>query len=189
MGRSKRFGRLAVAAAAVVGFLAGSTGLAMAGVLPDPAQDVAHHVLALVRVDVPEGTRGACVSAAARDKTLSKAAKQAAKDACPKGGPPDGAGTPDAGTGRPDTAPGPAGASDPCHGKPPWAGRNDLTPEQRDAMKADRAATCGTDDTETDDTRAEGTETDDTETDDTAPTTDQSVPTTGQSVPTTEPGS
>ena len=165
--RPKRFGRVAVAAAAMIGFLAGSTGLAVAGALPDTAQDVAHDVLAVVRVDVPEGTRGACVSAAARDKTLDKAAKKAAKDACPKGGPPDGVG-PDDAPGAPDATPGTPG--DQCHGKPPWAGRNDLTPEQRDAMKAERAATCGTEADDQTDDQADDQQPDDQQTDDTTPT-------------------
>ena len=39
-----------IAGAAVVGFLAGSTGLAMADALPDPAQEVAHDVLGAVQV-------------------------------------------------------------------------------------------------------------------------------------------
>ena len=86
----RRFGPVAIAAAGIVGFMAGSTGLAAAGALPDPAQDVAHEVLGVVRVDVPkgkEGQRGPCVSQAA--KIEDEASKQAAKDACPKGGPPD----------------------------------------------------------------------------------------------------
>src|SRR5690606_30573467 len=53
-----RFSWRAVAAAAVVGFLAGSTGLAAAGTLPDPAQDVAHNVLGAVGIDVPRSTEG-----------------------------------------------------------------------------------------------------------------------------------
>jgi hypothetical protein len=73
-----------VAAAAVVGLLAGSTGLAFAGALPDPAQDVMHDVLEPFNVNVPEGKRGPCVSEAA--KLDDKQAKQAAKDECPKGG-------------------------------------------------------------------------------------------------------
>ncbi|HEX4902474.1 MAG TPA: hypothetical protein VFV42_06670, partial [Acidimicrobiales bacterium] len=94
------FGRLAVAAAAIVGFGVGSTGFAMAGALPDPAQGVAHDVLSVVQVDVPDRpqNRGACVSAAA------KAGDQAAKDACPKGG---AKGTP--GKGRSGEAPGHGG--------------------------------------------------------------------------------
>jgi len=83
----RRFSPLAVAAAGVVGFLVGSTGLAMAGALPDPAQNVAHDVLGVVQVEVPagrDGTRGACVSEAA--KIADEVAKQETKDACPKGG-------------------------------------------------------------------------------------------------------
>jgi hypothetical protein len=84
--RRRRIGVVAVAAAAVVGFLAGSAGFAAAGSLPDPAQDVAHDVFGVIEVDVPQGNgnRGSCVSAAAKIK--DKDAKQAAKDACPKGG-------------------------------------------------------------------------------------------------------
>lgn len=81
----RRFGPAAIAAAAVVGFFVGSAGLATAGALPDPAQNVAHDVLGVVKVEVPEGgNRGACVSEAA--KLDDQEAKQAAKDACPKGG-------------------------------------------------------------------------------------------------------
>ena len=141
---TKRFGRFAVAAAAVVGFMAGSTGLAMAGALPAPAQDVAHDVLSTVNVDVPEGTRGACVSAAARDTSLTEEAKAAEKAKCPKGGRPAHAGQgggpgENPGKGKADAAK----AGDGCRGKPPWAGRKDLTPEQRDAMVAERNAACG----------------------------------------------
>ncbi len=154
----RRFGRLAVAAAVVVGFFAGSTGLAVAGALPDQAQDVAHDVLAVVQVDVPHGTHGPCVSAIAHDKSLTQDAKKAAKADCPKGGPAstDAGPNDDPGDtpGRSGSAPGQVGTAggnaDPCHGKPPWAGRKDLTPDARAAMKTERAATCGTDAAETD---------------------------------------
>ena len=160
--RRRRFGVVSVAAAGVVGFLAGSTGLAMADALPDPAQQVAHDVLGAVQVDVPagkEGKRGPCVSEAAKIK--DKDAKRAAMDACPKGGP-DTSGTDGEGNGtgaggshgksdephgRSDQAPGHNGdgspgkgagssnhAGDPCHGRPPWAGP--MSKEQRDAAKA-----------------------------------------------------
>jgi hypothetical protein len=139
--RRRGFVWAGIAAAAVVGFLAGSTGLAMADALPDPAQEVAHDVLRVVQVEVPqgkEGKRGPCVSQAAKIK--DKDAKKAAKDACPKGGGDetgdesgdesgdetgDGAGTPEQG---------PPSASDPCHGRPPWAGP--MSKEQRAAAKA-----------------------------------------------------
>lgn len=138
------FGRAVVAAAALAGFLVGSTGFAMAGALPGPVQGVAHDVLSVVQVDVPDWrNRGECVSAAAR------VGDEAAKAACPKGGPPDGtAGRdrtagPDGASGtkgkpakpaKPDEADGPNRDDDPCTGKPPWAGRR--TAEEKAAAKA-----------------------------------------------------
>lgn len=140
----RRFGRGWVAAAAIVGFLAGSTGLAAAGALPDPAQDVAHDVLAAVQVDVPDGTRGSCVSKIAKSD-LPKEDKKAAKDGCPKGGRGSGEGDDEA-PGKSGSAPGQTRhADDPCRGKPPWAGRNDLTKAEKDELKAERAAACGRD--------------------------------------------
>jgi hypothetical protein len=159
VGGRRRFGVLAVAAAGIVGFLAGSTGLAMAGALPDPAQDVAHDVFGVVKVDVPAGKqdkRGPCVSEAA--KIEDEAAKQAAKDACPKGGPddeqPDPNGPNDPGDpsdgdqpGRSGEAPGKADKTpkdkangttkhddDPCRGRPAWTGP--MTQEEREDAKA-----------------------------------------------------
>ena len=87
--RRRRLGAVPVAAAGAIGFLAGSTGLAFAGALPDPAQNVVHDVLqpALDRIDVemPEGgNRGRCVSEAAR--TDDKAIKEELKDLCPEKG-------------------------------------------------------------------------------------------------------
>ena len=139
----RRFGRVAVAAAAMVGFFAGSTGLAMAGALPDPAQDVAHDVLSTISVQVPAGTpghRGSCVSTAA--KIADPEAKAAEKAKCPKGGKPAGVAP-----GRSGEAPGRTKADkhadDPCRGKPPWAGRNDMTEAEKQAAKEQRAAECG----------------------------------------------
>jgi hypothetical protein len=155
-----------IASAAVVGFLAGSTGLAMADALPNRAQRVAHDVLGAVEVDVPagqEGKRGPCVAEAAKIK--DKDAKKAAMDACPKGSGDDGGNGP-AGSPNNSDAPGHSGdapghsggapgrsgsapgqvkhTGDPCHGRPPWAGP--MSKEQRDAAKqaASRAA-CPTD--------------------------------------------
>ena len=128
----RRFGRLAVAAAALVGFAAGSTGFAMAGALPGTAQGIAHDVLSVVQVDVPDRPRnhGACVSAAAKQHRGDEVAKQQAKEACRQSNPPgrpDGVGR---GQGGPDgTPPGRVGKppkaddGDPCTGRPPWAGR------------------------------------------------------------------
>jgi hypothetical protein len=175
--RRRGFVWAGIAAAAVVGFLAGSTGLAMADALPDPAQEVAHDVLRVVQVDVPqgkEGKRGPCMSQAAKIK--DKDAKKAAKDACPKGGADesgdetgDGAGTPEQG---------PPSASDPCHGRPPWAGP--MSKEQRDAAKASASrANCPKDaedaDESDDESAAAG---------DAATTTESTVSTTSTTAPT-----
>ena len=158
--RRRGFVWAGIAAAAIVGFLAGSTGLAMADALPDPAQEVAHDVLRVVQVDVPqgkEGKRGPCMSQAAKIK--DKDAKKAAKDACPKGGADesgdesgdetgDGAGTPEQG---------PPSASDPCHGRPPWAGP--MSKEQRDAAKASASrANCPKDAEDADESDDESTD-------------------------------
>lgn len=148
----RRFGPVAVVAASLFGFLAGSTGLAMAGALPDTAQSVAHDVLGVVQVDVPagkEGKRGPCVSEAAKIK--DKDAKQAAKDACPKGpndddptegdeSDPDAPGRSGDAPGQNNEAPERKGNAttkhddDPCKGRPAWAGP--MPKEERDAAKA-----------------------------------------------------
>jgi len=145
--RPRRFGAVSVAAACVVGFMVGSTGLAMADALPDPAQELVHDVLRVVTVDVParkEAKRGPCVAEAA--KLDDQAAKQAAKDACPRGGGASEGGTGDGSPGRSDQAPGHGGQTphakgkgttkhegDPCHGRPPWAGK--MSKQERDAAR------------------------------------------------------
>ena len=152
--RPKRFGRVAVAAAAIVGFTVGSTGFAMAGALPDPAQQVAHDVLAVVQVDVENPrNRGQCISGVARDTTLTPEQKADGKQRCKDAiqpGPPDGVGE---GRGRPDHAGVPGGpngvphAGDPCKGPPPWAGKGakDVPAEEKQAFEDARAA-CPDDD-------------------------------------------
>ena len=142
--KPKRFGRLAVAAAAFVGFAVGSTGFAMAGALPAPAQGIAHDVLSVVQVEVPDrkDNRGKCVSDAAKANPNDEAAKKAAKANCPKGKPAH------AGQGKPDHAGTPGGPNgiphedDDCKGPPPWAGKGakDVTPEEKQAFKDTRAA-------------------------------------------------
>lgn len=146
--RRRGFVWVGIAAAALVGFTAGSTGLAMAGALPDRAQDVAHDVLGVVQVDVPsgkEGKRGPCVSEAAKIK--DEDAKKAAMAACPEGGPDDngdggnGGNRPEGSPGKSGDAPGKSGTApgqvehegDPCHGRPPWAGK--MSKEERQAAK------------------------------------------------------
>lgn len=147
--KQKRFGRLAVAAAAFVGFAVGSTGLAMAGALPDPAQGVAHDVLSVVQVEVPDrpDNRGRCVSAIANDPDLSPEEKKVAKDERCAKGKPDHAGKGN-GKGRPDGA-GPPDAlmndGDPCKGPPPWAGTGRPSPGEEQAHE-DARTTCAPDD-------------------------------------------
>ncbi len=130
----KRFGRVAVAAAAIVGFAFGSTGLAMAGALPAPAQGAAHDVLSVLQVDVPEKPgRGngppawvledpckgppawAGTGVEPTEKQITD--HEALRAGCPEDGPgrpegergrPDGMGRPDGvpGKGKPDGVPG-----------------------------------------------------------------------------------
>lgn len=157
--KTKRFGRLAVAAAAFAGFAVGSTGFAMAGALPAPAQGVAHDVLSVVQVEVPDrpNNRGACISAAARNPELDEAGKKAAKADCKakiEPGRPDGVGK-----GRPDRSGQGKGRGkggppaermddgDPCKGPPSWAGKGPkgVTPEQKRAERAGCPAEAGED--------------------------------------------
>ncbi|MDZ7673894.1 MAG: hypothetical protein U5K30_02330 [Acidimicrobiales bacterium] len=172
----KRFGRLAVAGAAIIGFFAGSTGFAMAGALPGPAQGAAHDVLSVLQVDVPDRPgngngppdfilddpcKGPPPWAIDKDMTAEdKAAAQAERRAT--------CGTDDAeaddpeadGNGRPEgIEPGGPPQSildDPCKGPPPWAIDKDMTAEDKAAAQAERRATCGTDDAEADDPEADG---------------------------------
>lgn len=152
------FGRLAVAAAAIVGFAVGSTGFAMAGALPDPAQGVAHDVLSVVQVDVPDRGNGvgACVSRAAK---ATGEEKKDAKEACKAGrgkgkGSVDDAG--DAGRsaespgqrGKPATHPGDDG--DVCTGKPPWAGK--VPKADKDRLRLEHGACRPAEEVEGDDT-------------------------------------
>lgn len=149
--RRWRFGWRAVAAAGVVGFLAGSTGLAAAGTLPDPAQDVAHDVLGAVGINVPRSTEGcpddgvyrnhgefvAEVEAAGGD--VEAAARSACGMPVRSGGGPAGRGG-----GQPAGVPRTDADGDPCTGPPPWAGAH-LPAAERDALQEQRRAQCGED--------------------------------------------
>jgi|GEM_PF-4244962 hypothetical protein len=149
-----RFGWKAVATATLAGFFAGSTALAAAGSLPDPAQDVAHGALGAVGINVPRSTEGcpdgtsyrnhgeyvAAVEAAGGDveeaarSDCGKPVKAAKGKGNGKGGP---------GRAAPGAAPDRDG--DPCTGPPPWAGTH-LDAEAKERARADREATCGPDD-------------------------------------------
>jgi hypothetical protein len=147
--RHRRFGWRSVAAATIVGFLAGSTGLAAAGSLPDTAQDVAHDVLAKVGVDVPRSTEGCPDGATYRNhgEYVSEVeagggdAESAARSACGKPVPPGQGQGQGEGHSRSDGTPRADTDGDPCTGPPPWAGAH-VSAEERSTMRADRAAQC-----------------------------------------------
>jgi len=149
-----RFTWRAVAAAAVVGFLAGSTGLAAAGSLPDPAQDVAHDVLDAVGIDVPRSTEGCPEGRAYRNhghyvsevEAAGGDVEAAAHSACgmPAHSGGHGHGGGHGSGGGQGGAPGVPRADtdgDPCTGPPPWAGAH-LPRDQREALQAEHAALC-----------------------------------------------
>lgn len=120
--QSRRFGRVAVASAALAGFLLGGSGLAVAGAMPKPVEDAVNKVLETTGFR----NRGECVSQAAR------AGDKAAKDACPKGGNGQGRGKANLEERKND--------GDPCKGPPIWAGRGRPTAEEKAAHLSARAA-------------------------------------------------
>lgn len=151
--------KVRLAAAFLAGLLLGGTGLAAADVLPDPAQHVAHTVLAEVGVDVPNPARYHGPECGAEVKKNHGAYVRddhsLAKSACGK---PVGAGDEaDDTEDTEDTDEGEQGngnghghgaAKGPCHGRPPWAGNKTMTDAEVEAAKAERAAMCGADDDE-----------------------------------------
>lgn len=192
-------GKVRVAGAFLAGLLIGSTGLAAADALPDPAQHVAHTVLDRVGVQVPDPERyhgPECGPEVAKnhggyvrdDPTLAqtdcgkKAKAASAGDDADEPGRPEGAGKP---------------AKGPCQGKPSWAGDRTMTDEQKAAAQAERAAQCGPDDAEgADELEAEApapAPAQDDVTDPSTTTTTSEAPVTTEpptttEVPTTEPG-
>jgi hypothetical protein len=181
----------AVAAAAVVGFLAGSTGLAAAGTLPDPAQDVAHSVLGAVGVDVPRSTEDCPDGRSYRNHGEYVAEVEAAGGdveaaATSRCGMPERGGK---GQGRGNGGK-PAGAredkdGDPCTGPPAWAGQK-LSAEEKLGLQEERAARCGTEEADAEDAEARQPEPEAESTTTTeAPTTTTEAPTTTTEAPTT----
>jgi hypothetical protein len=151
--------KLRVAAALLVGFLVGTTGLATANALPDPAQQIAHSVLGQVGIDVPQPDRyhgPECGAEAKRnhgayvrdDKTLAQSdCGKKVRDESSVGAEKDGSEVDDANE--------PKAATGACAGKPPWAGES-MTAAEKAAAKAERTALCGEDpDDEADDVEAE----------------------------------
>jgi large repetitive protein len=135
---STRSHRLRIVAAFAVGLLAGTSGLATAGALPDGAQEVAHRTLGAVGLNVPHGDRyqgpecggevknhGQYVRSQPKGKRAEAAASRCGKPV-------------QAGTGDDPTA-GPGGQGGACQGPPPWAGKG--KPDA--AAKAARKQACG----------------------------------------------
>ena len=128
--------KLRVAAAFLAGLLLGSTGLAAADALPDPAQHVAHQVLDRVGVQVPDPERyhgPECGADAKRNHGAYVSDDPAlAQTECGKKVKANGQGS--------DGTPGEAkAAKGPCQGKPPWAGAT-MTSEAKAAAQAERDA-------------------------------------------------
>jgi hypothetical protein len=133
--------KLKVAAAMAGGFMIGSVGLASAGALPGPAQDVARAALRVVGVDVPPGhnryngpecgnvtTHGEYVDAHPDDPAAGKSPCgkpiKAVNHPHPKGA---GSGGATGGTKR--------------HGPPPWAGQGKEKDKGTDKDKEDSSTT------------------------------------------------
>jgi hypothetical protein len=137
--------KMRVAAAFLVGLLLGSTGLAAADALPDPAQHVAHDVLARVGVDVPNPERyhgPECGPEARKNHgAYVRDDPSLANGDCGK--PVRGSSENGAQQGK-----GGGAAKGPCQGRPAWAGNKALTAAEVEAAKAERLAQCGTDDVE-----------------------------------------
>jgi hypothetical protein len=146
--------KLRVAAAFLAGLLLGSTGLAAADALPDPAQHVAHQVLDRVGVQVPDPERyhgPECGPTAKRNHGAYVRDDHAlAQTECGKKA--KAAGTEDEADGR--GAGKVKAAKGPCQGKPPWAGST-MTSEQKAAAQAEREAACPDDEAEVEDEAAE----------------------------------
>ena len=143
---ARRRAKVRVGGIVVAGVLVGSTSLAAAGALPDPAQHLAHRALDTVGVDVPDPERyhgPECGTEAKRNHGAYVRDDHAlAKSRCGK---PIHAGTgddADEGEGR-----APKAANGPCQGPPPWAGKDgaSMTPEEKAQAQADREAQCGAD--------------------------------------------
>lgn len=128
--------RLGIVAAFTVGLLAGTTGLASAGALPNGAQEVAHRTLGAVGVNVPHGDRyqgpecgGPVKNHGQYVRSQPKGNRaEAAASRCGKPMHADETGSDDAG----DGAGKPAGG---CQGPPPWAGKGKPDKAAKDARK------------------------------------------------------
>jgi hypothetical protein len=146
--------RLRVVAAFAVGLLAGTTGLATAGALPNGAQEIAHHTLGSVGVNVPHGDRyqgaecGGVVKNHGQYVRSQPKGNRAAAAASPCGKPPK-AGGDDGNGAAPDKAAG-------CQGPPPWAGKGKPDQAAKDARKQACGDHDGADEADGDQKNGEG---------------------------------
>lgn len=160
--RPRRLGsKLRVAGAFLAGLLVGGSGLAVAGALPDAAQNAAHNVFEQVGVQVPQPERyhddAVCGTEVQKnhgqyvrdDKSLAQtecgkptgAGAEADEGADDDGEVGKGNGGKSAGRKGPESS-----ERGPCQGPPPWAGKKSMTAEAKAAAQRARAAECGTDD-------------------------------------------
>lgn len=155
-------GKLRIAGAFLAGLLIGSTGLAAADALPDPAQHVAHTVLDRVGVQVPDPERyhgPECGDIAKKnhgayvrdDHTLAQTDCGKKQKAVGAGKSDDTDDADDEGDKAPKAG---KPAKGPCQGKPPWAGNKTMTAEEKAAAQAERTATCPAEEDESADQRA-----------------------------------
>jgi hypothetical protein len=130
--------RMKIVAAFVVGLMAGTSGLATAGALPDGAQEVAHRTFGAVGIKVPHGDRywgQECAGEAKKNHgqyVRSQPKDKRAEAAASRCGKPVQAGDDDRTGGGDGTGAG-------CQGPPPWAGKG--KPDA--AAKAARKQACG----------------------------------------------
>lgn len=144
---SRRRAKVRVAGIVVAGVLVGSTSLAAAGALPDPAQHLAHRALDNVGVQVPNPPRYHGPECGAEVKKNHGAYvrddKSMATSDCGKKVKDDAGG----GTDEPEEpeAEEPKAEKGPCQGPPPWAGKDkaSMTPEEKATAQAEREARCG----------------------------------------------
>jgi hypothetical protein len=162
--------KLRVAGAFLAGLIVGGSGLAVAGALPDAAQNAAHDAFEQVGVQVPQPERhhddAVCGPEVQKNHGgYVRNDKALARTDCGK---PIGAGT-DADEGADDSGEGGKGAGGKgaggkgaggkgaggkgpgsaeggqCEGPPPWAGNKSMTAEAKVAAQRAWAAECGTD--------------------------------------------
>lgn len=174
--------KLRLAAAFLAGLLIGGSGLAAADALPDPAQHVAHTVLDRVGVDVPDPERyhgPECGPEVKRNHGgYVRDDHGLATSDCGKPVHAGQAGQDDDDSTEPDA----------CRGKPPWAGDKTMTPDEKAAAQAERAARCGPDEDPAGlDADAGEVEQDDAVTEDSTTTTTEVPTTTTEATTTTEP--